>query len=509
MAIVIRNKHATPVTLPFPFRGILAEGAGVLLDMTEAQALVALAIAGVDMRSGILALERSNATSGFNDIFRGNALNGLMITELNNITGEANTASNVGAGLGIWKQKTGVDLEFLSLVGAANISITPVGNTLEIAATSDDVIVKSEADLPAASGGKIQLANSTAYKFIGTVTLSNILVPGTNNVLYGRGPSLDTIVSMASTLLEVPASANSLLIQNLSLANPMGQVFDVQNPTFVTVEVAGIVGKTIGTFQIAQNLSFFKCDFSGFETGLTFTGANGGLTMGNCGVKQTTGGAGNGCIDFAAAVMASVQIDSVGFVSDTGGFSIKGAAASANIATGGRALVNHTTLNGTGGTLSGITTDDLLWRFTGMFGVLDSKISGSFTQNAGTDSTVVAAATPIKLVLNTTAGSLRRYTAPVSNRLVYKSLQDRKQVVAMCMAIAKTGGSVLADIGIAVNDVIVARIADIEIGTNPENLACTVELPTAIETDQYIELWIESASAFTAIISGVSVIARS
>ena len=53
--------------------------------------------------------------------------------------GEANTASNVGGGSGVWKQKTGVDLEFLSLVGAANISITPVGNTLEISAAGAGV----------------------------------------------------------------------------------------------------------------------------------------------------------------------------------------------------------------------------------------------------------------------------------------------------------------------------------------------------------------------------------
>jgi hypothetical protein len=40
-------------------------------------------------------------------------------------SGEVNTASNVGTGEGVFKQKTGVDLEFKSLLGTSNkIGIT-------------------------------------------------------------------------------------------------------------------------------------------------------------------------------------------------------------------------------------------------------------------------------------------------------------------------------------------------------------------------------------------------
>jgi hypothetical protein len=51
-------------------------------------------------------------------------------------TGEANTASNVGAGAGVFKQKTGVDLEFKSLTAGANITITPSANEIAIASTA-------------------------------------------------------------------------------------------------------------------------------------------------------------------------------------------------------------------------------------------------------------------------------------------------------------------------------------------------------------------------------------
>lgn len=51
--------------------------------------------------------------------------------------GEANTASNVGGGVGIFKGKTGVDLAFKSLVAGTGVTITPGTNDATIAATGE------------------------------------------------------------------------------------------------------------------------------------------------------------------------------------------------------------------------------------------------------------------------------------------------------------------------------------------------------------------------------------
>jgi hypothetical protein len=56
-------------------------------------------------------------------------------TVVSNTTGEANTASNVGAGSGIFKAKTGIDLAFKTLVAGTNVTIDSATDTLTINAS--------------------------------------------------------------------------------------------------------------------------------------------------------------------------------------------------------------------------------------------------------------------------------------------------------------------------------------------------------------------------------------
>src|SRR5690606_25089282 len=46
--------------------------------------------------------------------------------------GEVNTASNIGAGVGVFASKLGADLQFKSLVAGLGITLTPSGNEIEI-----------------------------------------------------------------------------------------------------------------------------------------------------------------------------------------------------------------------------------------------------------------------------------------------------------------------------------------------------------------------------------------
>lgn len=66
-------------------------------------------------------------------------INGASLLGSGNLTvaggsGEANTASNLGAGAGLFAGKDGVDLQFKGLVAGANVTLTPTGDSVQIAA---------------------------------------------------------------------------------------------------------------------------------------------------------------------------------------------------------------------------------------------------------------------------------------------------------------------------------------------------------------------------------------
>jgi hypothetical protein len=85
--------------------------------------------------------------------------------------GEANTASNVGAGAGVWKQKTGVDLEFRSLIdaGSSHLTITQSTDTITFSITAGAIDFTELAD-DAVTNGK--LANMAPDRIKGRITAS-------------------------------------------------------------------------------------------------------------------------------------------------------------------------------------------------------------------------------------------------------------------------------------------------------------------------------------------------
>lgn len=112
-------------------------------------------------------------------IFRIGSLGGFNVGAS---SGEANTASNVGGGNQVFKQKSGIDLEFRTLIAGANVSISQTANTLIISSTGGG-----------GGGGTDQVTEVSAdYTVLGTdahvrvdagLSVRNITLPDASAVL--------------------------------------------------------------------------------------------------------------------------------------------------------------------------------------------------------------------------------------------------------------------------------------------------------------------------------------
>jgi len=89
--------------------------------------------------------------------------------------GEANTASNIGVGNGIFKQKSGVDLQFKSLVAGLGLNITQSLDELTISATGVGDMLKSVYDPTNVAADCFDKANETGIEQI----TGNIITPPT------------------------------------------------------------------------------------------------------------------------------------------------------------------------------------------------------------------------------------------------------------------------------------------------------------------------------------------
>jgi hypothetical protein len=109
--------------------------------------------------------------------------------------GEVNTASNVGAGAGVFKQKTGVDLELRS-ISSSDFDVTQGADEIEIQA--DPALISNKSTVTAAAGMNALVEDSGNLKKVDVVdflggggasfgfdkTKNAYYFPGTNRVDY-------------------------------------------------------------------------------------------------------------------------------------------------------------------------------------------------------------------------------------------------------------------------------------------------------------------------------------
>jgi len=122
-------------------------------------------------------------------------------------SGEANTGANVGTGEGIFRDKTGVQLNFRSLTAGPGVTLTPSANEIQVAATgggsafpwpvkivsSDTTLTLADQGVIIQTGGIITLPasvpNGTVFRIYGSP--GNVRINSNGNLIAGIGTGAD------------------------------------------------------------------------------------------------------------------------------------------------------------------------------------------------------------------------------------------------------------------------------------------------------------------------------
>jgi hypothetical protein len=158
-----------------------------------------------------------NLVVGDRLIFRIGSLGGFNV---GSSTGEANTASNVGTGSQVFKQKSGVDLEFRTLVAGTNVNITQTANTLVISASSG-------------SGANTVNLTTTDYTLLGTD--NHLRVDASSSPINVTLPDASAVLGKVYTIKKIDSSANTVTI-----LTSLSQLIDGNSTESLTVQYESI-----------------------------------------------------------------------------------------------------------------------------------------------------------------------------------------------------------------------------------------------------------------------------
>lgn len=364
------------------------------------------------------------------------------------------------------------------------------------------VLVKSEADFPAPSGGVITLDTDTLYEINGTIVITS---PINFNDAYiaGLDASEDVLVRTSGDLF-VGNSGGS--IKNITIAGG-GTVFNITGGASLLIQNTIITG--MGSVGSISNVNLFFSNiiqFLGNTTGVTYSNidklllSNQGWFGNNSGVYETLTG-------------------TFGLVQKVSGFSeVNGTAVGFNVSsnpTVGEGILLSTLFSGTGTYVNRYTTGSYTgFNFNNNWTVecpglpveKDAVAIGDINLNApvGSGATTTFSGTGTgsrtKILGTTTSNNLFRFTnGGVNNRLVYRGNKTRYfQVTGSISYQASADNTII--VYIARNGTVIEQIRVYGRGasgffvTDAGILALSVVGTIQLSTNDYIEVWAERHS---------------
>jgi len=385
-----------------------------------------------------------------------------------------------------------------SIAGQVYVSDGVGSGNWEFGDATNEVVINSITDFPAASAGVITLAADTRYVIAAAMTTTDRFVLGANTQI--------TSFSTLSPVFEYTGSGTmftgvdvSVLIQDIRLNCPNGEVFNFSNVAALNTSIVLIKDVLVnsaakfGTFT--SLVSLVITDTSCFNCTQGFTLAGTGWRVWRMqDIGMISSNAAFVGVDMGVASCAGILFQTSLFTMVAGGVAFKGAAASANVPANNIGRISNMNLPAGGSPLSGITRDDIRWTFKDNDQVQDTMPDGMVSLNSNATATAIAVVnTPVLAAGTFVCERESLFSCTTGGRITYlgeRSLTSPVDIVATIEAASGTNKDIT--IYAAVNGTVVANSAKSnKVGSgDPKNT--TVLWQAELNTNDYIEIFVEN-----------------
>jgi hypothetical protein len=230
---------------------ISSDATSVTISYTDTDTVTS--VANVGTGTGLVYQSNTGGAVSLRSLLAGSNI--TIINNANDITiaatssGEANTASNLGTGTGIFSSKVGSDLQFKSLIAGSGTSIT--NTATEITITNN--VVQGFTAVSNLGTGNVILGGT-----VPTITAKS-LVAGTNVTITNDANSITINSTGAAVKGFIQASMSADQTTSLTVGNHVQ--FDTSDFAQSGLTVSSGSGQAKGTFTLAANKTYMLTGF--------------------------------------------------------------------------------------------------------------------------------------------------------------------------------------------------------------------------------------------------------
>jgi hypothetical protein len=392
-----------------------------------------------------------------------------------------------------------------SFVAGTGIQLVQAANTIQIDATgttapTSRIIINSEVDFPEQDATTITLKSniiheigssfSTAKRFIvedGAVfTMGNqfgisLTYTGTGDMFTG----VDVTFTIDTCRIDSP-NAN----QTFNFSDTVGgtKIFFAK-----FLEITST--PKIGTCSAMLNFEIIDSNCLNCGDGISVAGTQTIFNVSKLALVSSS--ASFTAIDFGTSVVQNPEISDLIVIAPAGATGISGLASNGNVPTGfiGK-LVDSSFSGGMTAELSGITSDDFRWSFSGNTGIPDTRPDALISINSNATETVISTInTPVKVTGTWAVEGDSHFTGDTTGRITYNGERDFTGPIDVSVTmLMASGSSKNVSAYIAINGTFEPKTVQKTSVSSSAADSVSIHWQHTFSTNDYIEVFVENNS---------------